>query len=178
MWQKKTHKFTLLNKKNEHVTCDVTNKRYNHFHIIKRKVVFILPQSKYKNKYHSTVVCIDSYNDKILNGRLYNEYLKGVVYFKSTMEFILCMSGILNKMDFPKPFLAARMFNETAEFNLHEKKSDGLKNGNLATFWVKIIFCQNSSWQGSVSWLNESKEESFRSALELLIMLDSALQQK
>ena len=136
-----------------------------------------MTHNKYKNKYHSTIVCIDSYNNKILNGRLYNEYLNGEVYFNSTMEFILCMSGILSKMDYPKPFLATRMFTEPTEYNLPEKKSDVLKNGNLATFWVKIIFCQNSSWQGNVSWLNGSREESFRSALELLIMFDSALQQ-
>ena len=34
-----------------------------------------------ENKYRNTVVCIDSYKEKILNGRLYNPYLDGEVYW-------------------------------------------------------------------------------------------------
>ena len=47
--------------------------------------------------------------------------------------------------------------------------------GELATFAVRIIFRQNASWQGSVVWLEGEREESFRSALELVLLMDSAL---
>ena len=44
-----------------------------------------------------------------------------------------------------------------------------------ATFVVKIDHCQNNSWQGRVIWADEDKTEHFRSALELLRLMDTAL---
>ena len=38
-----------------------------------------------------------------------------------------------------------------------------------------MIFRQNASWQGSVTWLDKGREESFRSVLELLLLMDSAI---
>ena len=43
------------------------------------------------------------------------------------------------------------------------------------TFLVEVIDQQNASWQGTVSWINTGKKENFRSALELIRLLDSAL---
>ena len=44
------------------------------------------------------------------------------------------------------------------------------------TFIVEVIDQQNSSWQGTVKWVNKKKQEHFRSALELIRLLDSALE--
>ena len=46
------------------------------------------------------------------------------------------------------------------------------KNG---TFVVKILNNQNSTWQGSVTWVEQQKVQYFRSALELLKLIDGAL---
>jgi uncharacterized protein YpiB (UPF0302 family) len=43
------------------------------------------------------------------------------------------------------------------------------------TFIVKIFERRNATWQGSVTWVEEHKEQYFRSALELLKMIDGAL---
>ena len=43
------------------------------------------------------------------------------------------------------------------------------------TFVIDIIDQKNASWQGSVKWINTGKKENFRSALELLRLIDSAL---
>lgn len=53
-----------------------------------------------------------------------------------------------------------------------------MREGRCATFAVRVLFRQNASWQGSVSWLEGSREESFRSALELAFLMDSALMTK
>ena len=47
--------------------------------------------------------------------------------------------------------------------------------GRLAPFIVRILFRQNASWQGSVVWVEGRQEERFRSALELVLLMDSAL---
>ena len=43
------------------------------------------------------------------------------------------------------------------------------------SFMITIKNTQNSTWQGVVNWVDEEKRESFRSTLELLKLLDSAI---
>lgn len=44
------------------------------------------------------------------------------------------------------------------------------------TFVVKIVNQQNATWQGSVTWTEEQKVQNFRSALELLKLINGALE--
>ena len=46
---------------------------------------------------------------------------------------------------------------------------------NTGTFIVKILERQNATWQGKITWVEEQKEQYFRSALELLKLIDGAL---
>lgn len=46
---------------------------------------------------------------------------------------------------------------------------------NTGTFIVKILERQNATWQGSVTWIDEHQEKYFRSALELIKLIDGAL---
>lgn len=46
------------------------------------------------------------------------------------------------------------------------------------TFIIKIEYCQNNSWQGKVVWAEGNKEERFRSALELVKLMDEAVTMK
>lgn len=48
------------------------------------------------------------------------------------------------------------------------------KKNEKGTFLVKILFRQKETWQGQVTWAEENKTVSFRSALELLRLLDEA----
>ena len=47
-------------------------------------------------------------------------------------------------------------------------------NGNQS-FVVSIKSRENHTWQGSVTWVEEQKQENFRSVLELLKLMDSAI---
>ena len=42
-------------------------------------------------------------------------------------------------------------------------------------FIVEVLYQEHASWQGKVTWINENKVQSFRSALELLRLIDSTL---
>ena len=44
------------------------------------------------------------------------------------------------------------------------------------TFVVKIMNNQNSTWQGSITWVEGQKSQHFRSALEMLKMIDGILE--
>ena len=44
-----------------------------------------------------------------------------------------------------------------------------------ATFVIHVQFRQNATWQGTIQWVDEKKEQHFRSTLEMLRLLDEAL---
>lgn len=46
------------------------------------------------------------------------------------------------------------------------------------TFVVQIMDSQNATWQGIVTWTEGKQTKPFRSALELLKLIDSSLEQK
>ena len=46
------------------------------------------------------------------------------------------------------------------------------------TFVVQILSAQNATWQGTVTWTDSRRSESFRSALELIRLIDSALERQ
>lgn len=43
------------------------------------------------------------------------------------------------------------------------------------TFILEVNDNQNQSWQGTVDWVQGQKKEAFRSVMELLRLLDSAV---
>ena len=49
------------------------------------------------------------------------------------------------------------------------------ENTNKTTFIVKVEFSENSSWQGKVIWAEENKTVRFRSALELIKLMEEAI---
>ena len=47
--------------------------------------------------------------------------------------------------------------------------------GERETFVIRIMNTLNATWQGTVTWTDGKKEVAFRSALELIRLMDSAL---
>ena len=49
--------------------------------------------------------------------------------------------------------------------------------GNISnqSFVVEIKSRENHTWQGSITWVEAQQKENFRSALELIRLMDSAL---
>ena len=46
------------------------------------------------------------------------------------------------------------------------------------TFIIKVMDQQNATWQGSVTWVDEQREQYFRSTLELLKLIDGAFEKR
>ena len=49
------------------------------------------------------------------------------------------------------------------------------KHGDMGTFVIRVQHRQHSSWQGRVTYLDEDKTVYFRSALELIKIIDGTL---
>lgn len=128
------------------------------------------------NEYRTTRVCIDSYEDGVPVGRFYNPGCGDAVPFQSLSQLLIKLNDLLDEMQFPQSFTISRAFSEQ-RMPLGDKGPSCMEQeGKLATFGVRILFRQNASWQGSVTWLEKSREESFRSALELIFLMNSALE--
>lgn len=44
-----------------------------------------------------------------------------------------------------------------------------------ATFVVHVNKCENDSWQGQITWADRDEKINFRSAMELMTLMDTAL---
>lgn len=49
------------------------------------------------------------------------------------------------------------------------------KPNKTATFAVQITHTQNATWQGTLNWVDTKQTVPFRSALELIKLIDSAI---
>ena len=55
------------------------------------------------------------------------------------------------------------------------KNTEKEKMGSTPTFLVEIKSCKNQSWQGRLTWIEKNQSANFRSALELMKIMDSAV---
>ena len=132
------------------------------------------------NEYRTVLVCVDDFEDRILSGWICHPCLGEGRKVRGLMEFFKVVEDLLEQIRFPQSFTAKRAFSqtETACFPERGDPAQGPpRKGKLGTFAVRILFRYHASWQGSVSWLESGREEPFRSALELALLMDSALEQ-
>ena len=126
------------------------------------------------NEYRTMLVCIDGYQSDEFRGRIFNPYISGAEPFSSLMQMLLKTDALLDEMHFPQSYAIKREFSPVWREPVGGQEL-GSQRGELATFAVRVLFRQNASWQGSVTWLENGQEMSFRSALELLFLMHSAL---
>jgi hypothetical protein len=125
---------------------------------------------------NALVVRIDSYDNRILCGHLQPTFGEEQIAFTGTISFLQNIETLLDGAKYPQPFCSARKFQPVECVSVPTSASSHLRSGRIATFSLKILFRQNASWQGSLCWLENGQEVPFRSVLELLMLIDSALQ--
>ncbi|MBP3334045.1 MAG: hypothetical protein J6M35_08380 [Clostridia bacterium] len=127
------------------------------------------------NVFRTTIVCIDEYDNKTPIGRIYNAYFEEGVNFHSTIELLLTLESMLESMNWPQSYSERRLFKSVEDAPEPKKAENEIREGKLATFSLRILFRQNSSWQGELVWHEGNQSESFRSAFELLMLINSAM---
>ena len=130
------------------------------------------------NAYRLTTICVDGCENMVLTGRFYNLYLEKGENFQSLMQLLLRMDCLLNEMNFPQNYTTPRSFSRELPTERGPTVSPEIRKGAVATFEVRVIFRQHSSWQGSIAWVEGKQEENFRSVLELIQLMESALQEE
>jgi len=128
----------------------------------------------------SCVVRVHRYDNKNLEGVIYNLYYGIEIPFDNLTRLLLLMDDMMDEIDCPQASIKSKRFvkmNKQPERDSIPNTLSNLKQDVLATFKVKVLFRQGASWQGKVEWVEEGMETSFRSALELVKLMDSALPQ-
>ena len=131
------------------------------------------------------VVCVDDYGqDGMVAGKIYYRYRKNPVCFYELTEAILLMEQIFDDIGYPFAGTENRYFLNKGKpgrkkYTLVRKLSDEdmlKKSGDRGTFIVRVEQRQHSSWQGRVTWVEKNETVVFRSALELIKLMDEALE--
>lgn len=129
----------------------------------------------------TSIIRIYSYRDRNPQGTFYNSYYGEEVVFENLTQLLFTMENLMDQMGYPKASVQTREFKEVPERLTRASVAEQLQLSPnqevLATFKVKVLFRQQASWQGRVSCNETGEEISFRSALELIKLIDSALPQ-
>ena len=133
-------------------------------------------QSLWVNENRKIMICVDDYCDGIFKGRFYHA-THGMCSFRSLSQFLLKMETILEEMQEPQSYTSKRTFASLFSPNDYAEHLARVRKGALATFELKVLFRQHSSWQGILNWKDRNAEQSFRSVLELVCLMDSALRE-
>ena len=99
--------------------------------------------------------------------------------FNDVVALMRIHEVLCNVAQFPQATHRLRQFNEEKEQRGLDALKDLQTNDVLdqqPTFVVHIQYRQNASWQGTIQWVEENKEVRFRSALELIKLMDEAIE--
>lgn len=124
-----------------------------------------------------TAVCVDSYENGILQGRFYGPDGSAQA-FPSLSRFLTLMEEMLELNNEPQSDTKTRSFST---FLLQPSIGTSFSTrprGELATFELQILYRQHTSWQGVLFWKEQHREQSFRSVLEMILLMDSALRER
>lgn len=130
------------------------------------------------------LVCVDTHDDDKIGGTLYNQFIPEPFEFRDIISLTGKMDEIFDTFSFPQPFFSVRTFGakqaRRSSFQKggirHMSREDMFENrGEKGTFLISVQFRQNATWQGTISWMDQNKKQHFRSALEMLKLMDEAL---
>lgn len=124
------------------------------------------------------VIHIDSFEKEILSGRFLWPDREGIYEFENLMQLLMKLEQCLEESNEPQAFTMMRSFLSQNLSGMEGKEEVFLGKGKVASFHVQIMFRRNASWQGSVIWTEEGEKRNFRSALELVFLINSALSER
>ena len=130
-------------------------------------------------------VCVNTTEAGDYAGLIWNQYSDRPDVFHNSIEMIHRMEALYDAWNFPQRSTGRRTFKITKETSpgmgqegvvqLMDARRVQEKKGDKGTFIVRVKYRQNATWQGEVIWTEQKQKRCFRSALELLKLIDSAL---
>lgn len=126
-------------------------------------------QQKQSSSHQICNVGIDEYEENSAGGVLYAKQAEEPLLFDSSIQMAKQMIYLLNQAD-SDVGQSKKLINQ-------ESLSYYRKRGKKATFCIQILFREHSSIQGIMHWKERREQTSFRSFLEMLMLMDAAISQ-
>ena len=123
-------------------------------------------------------LCIDEDIKGEPAGRLYSGVSQKTFRFQALLPLLRELDSTLDRETPAERFDTYRSFDPTRQVRAGEWREVSHTPGRIATIVVRVHFRQNATWQGEAVWMEEKKTCCFRSALELLFLIDSAMQKQ
>lgn len=101
--------------------------------------------------------------------------------FKSLFDLMQIFEKFYNTIDYPQHTHNLRSISDEDKIIMdYEKLKTTAEDIETVkdrepTFIVRVKYRQNASWQGTLDWLEGGKSKNFRSTLELIKLMDSAM---
>lgn len=115
------------------------------------------------------LIYVDAYETGVPAGQLYHPSGNGLWAFQSLTQLLAALEAHLDGPAEVRSFYPPLRQAIPAAAGLRPWR------GGLATFSLHMLFRRNATWQGVCTWLETGQTRQFRSALELIFLLDSAL---
>ena len=146
--------------------------------------------SKRKKRYQGSrakdfVVSITSRTGVSIQGVVTHLIAQQSQEFRSLLELIFLLHDRLEEMGVPVSGVELRTWPklhltlESKGAKSVEETSDAIKETRVGdcAFLIRIIFRQNATWMGEIHWLNGEKKIYFRSLMEMIMLMQDALDQ-
>lgn len=129
------------------------------------------------------IVSIISKDQEKVYGQLNSPVLEHSVDFSDLAELILLMNQIISECHVFFQDMSLRQFESHSKKTIKQLSYQEVNPYNFKhlldtsfhypkesqnVFFIKIVCCQNYTWQGAIQWINHDEKQFFRSALELL----------
>ncbi len=142
-------------------------------------------QPVFGNPVARVLVCIHQVQSGEPTGEYATLYMEKPAAFSGIIEMINGLDAYFDEMDFPQAYNRYRTFDDASQPSVPaggkepvQKLDEQIfttKTGGKATFVLQVLFRQNSTWQGAITWTEQQKTQRFRSTLELIKLMDSAM---
>lgn len=124
------------------------------------------------------VLHITSYEAKNFRGWVYNEHFQKKIQFFDLCGMLNAMESLYDTLFFPQATFQSRHFGKVKKSKIIAGEAVNqmeIEEKDRATFVVHVKFRQNATWQGTIQWVDTNKTQSFRSTLEMIKLIDEAL---
>lgn len=137
------------------------------------------------NSYKFVHVAVDSFENRLLQGRIYHESLEEGLAFGSLSEFAVVLEGLFDQIHYPMKSVNQRNFDD----RIHREKSEepvapghdgpqGEHRGALADFRLHVKYRYFATWQGELVNLKNREAYEFLSFMDLMEHLEDILDTK
>lgn len=186
-YQKKSKKLIFL----FFVTDSVTSLWYAVVNLGKGEC-FVNVYESWNSREYRIMICIDQYHYFDMQGRAYCDNDPKPVLFREINYALLQLERRFNTQNYPRSSTEIRTFSERKRKGQAFLKTDTSRKmkkealtltdkpitapqGEVATFLIQVEYRQNATWQGHIVWVDKNEKKPFRSVLELLMLMNSAL---